>query len=177
MDPRLQRLIDHFEIREVIEAYVHACDRCDRDAVADVYHLDSWDDHGPMKMAGPQFAEAVTDALRGVWTGATHLLGQTRIRVEGDEAGAETTFYASLTRQADGVEMLDQMVGRYVDRLERRDARWAIRDRQCISAWSSSAPKGDDFMRGDLFIQGARSIDDPAFAALGLAPGRARILR
>jgi len=177
MDPKVQRLVDHFEIREVIEAYVHACDRCDRDAVEDVYHPDSWDDHGPMKMTGPQFADAVTESLSTVWKGATHLLGQSRIRVDGDMAGAETTFFASLTRDDEGTEMLDLMVGRYVDVMERRDGVWAIKDRRCISEWSSSGPIGVDFMRGDLFMHGSRSAEDPSYEVLKLVAGRARIDR
>jgi len=35
-EDKLQQLIDHFEIREVIEAYVHACDRADAAALAEV---------------------------------------------------------------------------------------------------------------------------------------------
>jgi len=29
MNDRIQMMLDHFEIREVLEAYVHACDRSD----------------------------------------------------------------------------------------------------------------------------------------------------
>ena len=177
MDEKLQRLIDHFEIREVIEAYVHACDRCDQEAVADVYHPDSWDDHGPMKMSGPDFAKAVTDSLSTYWQKATHLLGQSRIKVDGDNAGAETHFFATLTRDEDGEKMLDQMIGRYVDRLERRNGEWRIKDRVCIAEWASSAPVGEDFLQGHLFAAGSRSPDDPSYKALGLESGRARIRR
>ena len=177
MNATLHLLIDHLDIRAVIEAYVHACDRCDKEAVADVYHPDSWDDHGPMKMDGHTFAGEVTQSLLDNWAGATHMLGQSRIKADGDCAGAETTFYASLTRDADGITMLDQMVGRYIDRLERRDDVWRIKDRRCICEWSSSAPIGEDFLRGNLFLHGSRSADDPAYEALTLEPGCARIRR
>ena len=69
------------------------------------------------------------------------------------------------------------MVGRYVDVMERRDGVWAIKDRRCISEWSSSGPIGVDFMRGDLFIQGSRSTEDPSYEVLKLVAGRARIDR
>ena len=177
MDPRLQRLIDHSEIRETIEAYVHACDRGDRDATADVYHPDSWDDHGPVKCAGPEFADRNTEALMTRWKSCNHLLGQSRIKVTGDTAGAETLFFASLTRDADSVTMLDQMVGRYIDRFERRDDIWRIKERRCVSEWTSSAPIGEDYLAGHLFIQGARSEEDPSYAVLGLARGCSRIAR
>lgn len=177
MDDRLQRLIDHFEIREVIEAYVHACDRGDRDAVADVYHPDSWDDHGPMKCAGPEFADRVVDSLMTYWKNCNHLLGQSRIKVSGDAAGAETLFFASLTRDADGVTMLDQMVGRYIDRFERREGSWRIKERLTISEWSSSAPIGEDYMAGHLFIQGERTGTDLSYEVLALERGCSQIRR
>lgn len=178
MDSRLQRLIDHFEIREVIEAYVDACDRCDTDAVKDVYHLDSWDDHGPMKMPGHEFAEACVRSLVDVWDSCNHLLGQTRIKVDGDSAGAETYFHASATRTTDtGERMLDQMMGRYIDRFERREGEWRIKERRAISEWSTSGPLGEDFMRGDLFLSGNRHPSDIANEVLDLRPGSMRIQR
>jgi ketosteroid isomerase-like protein len=176
MDKRLQTLIDHFEIREVIEAYVHACDRGDRDAVADVYESDSWDDHGPLKCNGHEFADQVIESLHA-FTSCNHLLGQSRIRVNGDEAGAETLFHATLTRDEDGQEMLDQMVGRYVDRLVRRDGVWRIKDRQCVSEWTGTTPLMPSFLAGHLFIQGQRSKDDPSYSVLGLSIGSSRIRR
>lgn len=174
---RLQMLIDHFDIREVIEAYVDGCDRADTAAVKDVYHPDSWDDHGPMKMPGHEFAETCVQSLIDNWRTCNHLLGQSRIRVDADEAGAETYFFASLTRDTEAGAMLDQMVGRYIDRFERRDGVWRIKDRRCISEWSSSGPLGEDFMRGDLFLSGRRDASDIANAVLALSPGNMRIAR
>ena len=60
----LEKLKDQFDIREAIEAYVHGCDRADRDAVADIYHEDGFDDHGPLKGQGHQFATECVDASR-----------------------------------------------------------------------------------------------------------------
>ena len=42
MDARLQRMLDHFEIREMIEAYVHACDRSDLEGVKDIVVFDTY---------------------------------------------------------------------------------------------------------------------------------------
>jgi len=71
-DRRLELLWDHFQIREVIEAYVHACDRADRDAVADIYHEDSYDHHGPISGPGHQFATDCVQALVTVWDSCNH---------------------------------------------------------------------------------------------------------
>jgi len=172
---RLQAVIDHFDIREVIESYVHACDRGDRDATADVYHADSWDHHGPMQCDGHEFATRNTEAVMANWSSCNHLLGQSRVKVTGDVAGVETLFFASLTREEDGTTMLDQMVGRYIDRFERRDGVWRIKDRRTISEWSSSGPIGTDYLAGHLFLRGERSGADLSYAALGLTRGCSRI--
>jgi hypothetical protein len=140
-DKRLELLWDHFQIREVLEAYVHGCDRADRDAVADTYHEDSYDHHGPISGAGHQFATDCVQSLVDVWESCNHLLGQSRIKVTGDVAGAETLFFASQTRNQNGEMMMDQQKGRYVDRLERRDGVWRIKDRRCIQEWAMTVPR------------------------------------
>ena len=44
LEGRLQEMLDHFEIRKLIEKYVHANDRLDPGRIAEVYHADSWDE-------------------------------------------------------------------------------------------------------------------------------------
>lgn len=174
---KVQMLIDHFEIREVIESYVHACDRADVDAVIDVYAEESWDDHGHMKARGHDYARTVTDALLTKWDSCNHLLGQSRIKVSGDTAGAETLFYATQTRHEDGVEMLDQQLGRYIDRLERIDGRWSFIHRRCIQEWMSSRPLGGSIVDIADYLRGQRSESDLSYEVLGLGKGCSRITR
>lgn len=177
MNDRLQMMLDHFDIREVIEAYVHGCDRGDLEAVKDCYHPDSYDHHGPLAGPGHKFAADCVDSLRTYWTSCTHLLGQSRIKVDGDMAGAETHYFASLTRDQDGTAMLDQQVGRYVDRFERRDGVWRILDRRCIQDWAYSIPQGESFVDRAEFLKGARAPEDISYEVLDLEPGRGRIAR
>jgi len=174
---QLQLLVDHFEIREAVEAYIHARDHADGEATADIYHPDSTEDHGPIQDSGRRFAERANEALLSYWTGCHHLLGQTRIKVTGDTAGAETYFLASLTRELDGVKMLDQMAGRYIDRFERREGKWRIKARKCVSSWSLSVPITSDFLRGHEFLQTQQSEQDPSYEVLGLKRGCSRIQR
>src|SRR4051794_18899130 len=120
MDHRLQAMLDHFEITQVVAEYCHGCDRCDEAHMASVYLEDSWDDHGRIKAPGPEFARLMTIDIQAQCTSLSHLLGQTIVQVDGDEAGAETYFIA-VPRSAgpDGRELCNQLGGRYVDRLKR----------------------------------------------------------
>jgi len=177
MDARVQRMLDHFEIRELIEAYVHACDRCDLEGTKDCYWEDSYDHHGPIAGSGWQFATDCIASLDQYWTSCTHHLGQSRIKVDGDSAGVETYYFASLTRDQDGAEMLDLQVGRYVDVIERRDGVWRIKDRRCIQEWAITIPNTGSFVDRASFLPGLRGEEDISFRVLGLKMGNARIDR
>lgn len=168
MNERLREIIDHHDIRILLSEYCHGCDRHDYLRMADTYHEDSWDDHGTRKMPGKAFAEeAVSTNL--VWSNMLmHQLGQSLIRVDGDAAGAETYFIAFLSRTEDGREVINQIGGRYVDGLERRDGRWKIKHRICVREWSLSVPVEHDWLANQPFVRGERSGLDPSYAALGI---------
>ena len=168
MDARLQELFDHHDIQKTLAEYCHGCDRLDAVRMASVYLTDSWDDHGDVKCPGPEFAKQATASLGARTEMCSHQLGQSLITLRGDEAGAETYFIASLRRrQPDGSEVLDQMGGRYVDRLRRVEGAWKIEHRVCIREWSISHPVREDWLEGRDFVQGQRSGADPAAGVLG----------
>ncbi len=167
--PRLQELLDHHDIRQLLASYCHGCDRGDEVEMASTYSDDSWDDHGPRKMPGKPFSiETVGEALETT-TLVSHQLGQSLIRVNGDEAGAETYFIATLMYPPkDGVETLNQLGGRYADRLVREDGKWLIKSRICIREWSCSQPVAGDFLATAGFVETRRGQADASYAALGM---------
>jgi SnoaL-like domain len=167
MDKRLQEMLDYYEITRLLSEYCHAVDRMDEVRMAGVYARVSWDDHGPIKCPGPEFAERITRQMQsGTSIVGSHMLGQTLVKVIGDEAGADTYFIATSRKLAeDGREILNQMGGRYVDCLVREDGRWKIKTRICVYDWSASIST-DDWLYRAKFVQGKRSAEDPSFAVL-----------
>ena len=128
MDSRLQELIDHHEIRKTLIEYCHGCDRCDAPRMASVYAEDSWDDHGGVKGPGSEFARSMTANIVARYDCMYHLLGQSLIVVEGDEAGAETYFLAiARTRGDDDSIVCNEIGGRFVDRMVRNGSGWKIK--------------------------------------------------
>jgi len=166
---RLQEMWDHHEIRQLLATYCHGCDRGDEKEMASVYAQESWDDHGPRKMDGKRFSfETVEEALQTTRL-VSHQLGQSLIRIDGDKAGAETYFIASLIyplKEGESVEELNQLGGRYVDTLERADGKWLIKKRICVREWSISHPISKDFLRGAGFVDSARGQVDVSYEAL-----------
>lgn len=169
---RFQELIDHHDIRQLLATYCHGCDRADEVEMAGTYCEDSWDDHGPRKMPGRRFSiETVEESMRTT-TVCSHQLGQSLIRVAGDEAGAETYFIATVVyppRNGQEREQLNQLGGRYVDRLARENGHWLIKSRLCVREWSYSQPIDADWLATAGFIPTQRGQADASYAALGLA--------
>lgn len=172
MDPRLQEMLDHYEIRKTLAEYCHGCDRCDAVAMGGVYLEDSWDDHGRRQAAGAEFTQAMLAEVLETTDSLYHQLGQSTIRIDGEEAGAETYFLAvSVTRRGDGAEMCNQLGGRFVDRLRRDDGRWLIERRIVVRDWAISLAVEQDWTADAGLKPGQRSAADPAFAVLRRAHG------
>jgi hypothetical protein len=179
MDKRLQEMLDHYEITQLLSEYCHGLDRMDQVRMASVYAKESWDDHGPNKCPGPEFTKRIMRLMQSPTSIlGSHMLGQTLIKVAGDNAGADTYFIAtSRKRSDDGSEILNQMGGRYVDALVREDGRWRIEKRICVHDWSISLPITGDWLGRAAYVQAKRSNEDPSFAALGIEHSDARSSR
>jgi hypothetical protein len=167
---RLQEMLDHHDIRQLLAAYCHGCDRGDEVEMAGTYAADSWDDHGPRKMEGRRFSiETVEESLRTTRV-VSHMLGQSFIKLDGDAAGAETYFIATVIYPGrdGGEDTLNQLGGRYVDRLVREGGQWRIKDRMCIREWSISHSTERDWLANRGFEETRRGGEDHSYRALGL---------
>ena len=168
----LQEIIDHHEIRKVLSVYCHGCDRGDEVRMSSVYLEDSWDDHGVYKGPGKGLAKRVMSKT-GADRTVTHLLGQSLINVKGDEAGAETYFFAVIAEKGQhSGDVLTQLGGRFVDTFLRVHGEWKIKKRTCVRDWSISLDVTKDNLANNNLVQGQLSGQDPSYAALGLShPG------
>ncbi|MDB5725758.1 MAG: hypothetical protein JWQ16_2512 [Novosphingobium sp.] len=166
MDDILQELVDHHQIRKLLSQYSRGCDRCDQPVMASIYADESWDDHGNRSARGADFAKLITDEMVHI-DSLSHLLGQSTISVDGDTAGAETYFLATM-RVADEAagEMLNQLGGRFLDRLQRTPEGWKVTLRTAVRDWSITLPVQADYIGQQGLAAGARGVD-PSYATLG----------
>lgn len=124
------------EITEVIYRYCRAMDRMDRALALSCWHDGATDDHAPL-FAGsaPDFIDFVFDLHEDMIV-TRHDVANILISLDGDRAGSES-YWQVLHQIAFQDQILDiQVRGRYVDRFEKRDGRWAITHRQSIRDWS-----------------------------------------
>jgi hypothetical protein len=168
VDARLQVMLDHYEIGQMINEYCRGCDRMDRDRMAGAYAPDSVDDHGTSTCSGPDFADKSMVSMASVDV-CSHFMGQLTIKVDGDSAGAESHFIATVRKTgSDGTATLNHLGGRYADQLERIAGRWQIKHRICVRDWSITLPITEDWLAQSNHARGAFDKTDPGYQVLSL---------
>lgn len=165
---RVQELIDRMDIQNCINRLARGMDRHDDELMASAYHPDAWDDHGVTAGTAADFIRFLngSDGEPGnhelVFRNHMHIMGNHLAEIDGDEAHAETYFILIAGyRDGSGSGLWS---GRYIDRLERRDGRWAISARQVVM--ETTANLGPDMMSADDlsgFAKGRWDRSDPSY--------------
>jgi hypothetical protein len=169
VDARLQEMLDHHEIGRTLAEYCQGADRVDEAAMRGVYVEDSWDDHGLVKAPGPEFARVMSSMISETSEIMYHLLGQSLINIQGDEAGAETYFFAVSREAGDGgTPICNFLGGRFADKLVREGEGWKIKHRVVVRDWTLSLPVTNEWVGALSLTAGQRSGADPALAVLGV---------
>jgi hypothetical protein len=175
IDADLLEMVEHHRIRKVLAAYCHGCDRADWERMRDVYAEDSWDDHGAYKGSGRAFPDHVKGSYAQRHVQCTHQLGQSQIRLDGDEAGAETYFIACIFPQPEHDNgKMTLMGGRYADTLVREADGWKVKHRTCVRDWSVTLDTTEDTLRNGNFVPGMLTGDDASYALLALQHSASR---
>ena len=119
----LNALLDKQAIREALEAFSRGMDRFDREAFLSAFWEDAEIAAGPFVGSAADCWDWAVPMHREGQELTQHGLLQSNIELDGDTAHAET-YYQFVARNRDGSLMLAG--GRYIDRLERRSAGWAV---------------------------------------------------
>jgi len=129
-------LQDRQAILDCIHRYCRAVDRFDRDLLLSVYHPDAIDDHG-IFVGGPEaFADWAFGFHREHQHATQHIVTNHTCELDGDVAHSETYWMFAAMNKTGAALALGG--GRYLDRFERRDGRWAIAARKCVIDWGGA---------------------------------------
>jgi len=156
----VQRLLDLEEIRAATLRYTRGVDRHDDELTASAYHSDARDDHGAYIGPVDGFIRHANTVHELWWDTHQHYVTNQTIDLDGDSAHAETYFLAALRRKTGAIDLVG---GRYLDRLERRDGRWAIADRACLVEWNGELASAQGDVDPDLFLRGKWSREDLSY--------------
>lgn len=137
----IRELQDRQAISDCLMAYSRGIDRLDRQLLLSVYHEDAVDDHGMFVGNREEFADWAIDMHSGAHLSHQHCLFNHSCELAGDTAHTET-YYMFVAMNRVG-EPFVASGGRYVDRFEKRNGRWAIAARICIRDWAPLAERPD----------------------------------
>jgi SnoaL-like domain len=157
-------LRDRTAILDCIAAHARGCDRHDVSLLTSTYYHDGMDEHGKMRIPGPEYA-AWANGVHGA-TSQAHLHNITThtCTIDGDEAHSESYVLVALLSKDGRSPTL--MCGRYVDRLERRDGTWKLAVRRATVELAFSADASllqSEFFKNQRFVRGTRDCSDISY--------------
>jgi hypothetical protein len=160
----VQYLKDRAAILDCVAAHARGCDRHDVSLLTSTYHDDGIDEHGKMRIPGPEYA-AWANGVHGATSQAhMHHVTTHTCTIDGDEAHAES--YVMVTLLSNDGRGATIMCGRYVDRLERRDGSWklAVRRATVELAFTADASLLQlEFFKNQGFARGSRDRTDVSY--------------
>ena len=159
----VRQIKDRLAILDCVMNQSRGHDRHDLELMADTYHHDAVDEHGPVTKAGPEYGDYANEVHSAVFVDHLHNITTHTCEIDGDTAHAESYVIGAM-RLGDG-RTVTLIGGRYLDRLERRDGQWKIALRRCTIEWTMN---GDTSMieSGAFagFIKGTWDRTDPSYA-------------
>ncbi|OBI16065.1 nuclear transport factor 2 family protein [Mycobacterium sp. E2497] len=147
------RWITTCELTDLVARLCRAMDRLDEAAIAACYSDPSFDDHGAFKGSGQDFAAYL---CASPIPPTHHLLGQSVVDIDGDQAWGETYF----VMHGLGAH---PAYGRYIDYFQRSGATWKLTYRRVVP--DATVP-GD----ASTYWRATRNRDDPAYDRLRWPP-------
>jgi ketosteroid isomerase-like protein len=171
----LERAVGELQDRQAIidclATYSRGVDRLDRDLLLSVYHEDAIDDHGMFVGDREEFADWVIQMHSSTHLSHQHCLFNHTCELDGDIAHTETYYmFVGMNRQG---ETLSMSGGRYLDRFEKRDGRWAIAARVCVRDWAP-LPDRPDFDDPSTLTAIRAVLPPPVREFMATGPGVSR---
>ncbi len=130
IEKTVRELADRQAISDCLLRYCRGVDRLDAELMLSAYHPDAVDDHGYVVLGAKGFVDWAQNYHREHQIAHHHVITNSSVDLQGDVAHAET-YYLFICKNREAPDTLS--FGRYIDRLEKRDGRWAIARRVCVT--------------------------------------------
>jgi hypothetical protein len=133
----IQQLLDKQDITEVLYRRARAGDRSDAELAHSCYHAGATERHGVFDGLAAEFIDVASftrpkpgSPIKGMQHVVTNILIEL---TDGAHAFVES-YHVAWCQMIDGVDT--SIGGRYLDRFEKREGRWAIVHRDVVFDWS-----------------------------------------
>ena len=124
LERKVQHFTDREEILDCIIRNSRGNDRFDDMRTSGTYHADGVHEIGKSHIPGTQYGEHANHAHAAICEANLHNVTMHACEIDGDTAHAESYVIGLFLDK--GCETSRLLAGRYIDRLEKRDGRWAI---------------------------------------------------
>lgn len=143
---QLQAAVEEIQSRHAIHdcvlRYCRGGDRLDRDMMVSAYHPDGIEEHGKFVGSAAEFVDFAVKQHTDAHLTTQHYVMNHRCELEGDIAHAET-YFMFIAMNKHGEKILQTGGGRYIDRFERRQGKWAIAYRVALRDWAAMDERPD----------------------------------
>ena len=177
MQPDELRIADRMAIQECLFRYVRGVDRKNWSLVRSAYHPDAYDDHGNYKGGIDGFIDSLVQRHATIEQ-SMHVIGNIVIAFDGPDSALLEAYFithqrlspeagdARLPYLRGGSVRPDQaveteVIGRYVDRMTRRDGAWRIAHRTVVFEVFRGQPAPAGGGLRDSWAVGRRDGQDP----------------
>lgn len=126
---------DRQEIHDCLLRYTRGVDRHDKELMMSAYHPDAWDEHGVAEGDPQAFCTWAIGWHGEFQSRHQHVITNHTVELDGDTAHTET-YYLFFGENREAAPTI--AYGRYIDRMEKRDAKWAIAHRVCVNEKSGA---------------------------------------
>ena len=161
-------IADRLALENLVSRYCRAIDRHDWPTLRDLYHSDSFDDHGDFYTGNGQgFADAASSKLV-LYERHMHSVLNSLFVVDGASAEGEAYFFAVVQTPLPDAKSY-QFGGRYLDRFEKRNGVWRFLRRVVVHDWLMELPLSEEtcLLLDSMGVLGDRGASDPSYS---LAP-------
>ena len=135
-----------------------------RNLVASSYHPDGFHELGHSRIPGPEYGNHANHAHAAFCDVNLHNVTMQSCEITGNTAHAESYVIGLFADK--GAEMSRMLAGRYIDRLEKRDGKWAIVLRRAtmevVLEGRAITPAGKT-PPGSGYLKGNRDRTDPSY--------------
>ena len=172
LERAVAELQDRQAIADCLATYSRGVDRLDRELLLSVYHDDAVDDHGVFVGTPEEFADWAIGMHTATHLSHQHCIFNSTCDLDGDVAHTETYYmFVGLNRKGTPLTMSG---GRYLDRFEKRDGRWAIAARVCIRDWAPLTEIPDQLDQAAMTVVKGLSEETKELMRSGKQPSRDR---
>jgi len=137
LENELQDFKDRKAILDCIQRECRARDRQDVEQIEGCWWDDGIDEHGPKIYRMPGIAEAFNASHQARLRSTSHHITNHLCEIVGDMAFCESYTLANIFLKDSDTTIL--CIGRYVDRLEKRNGEWRLLMRACVLDMSVNA--------------------------------------